>query len=101
MITAEQTLIQACRDAGFTDDYSKMIFKINPDSSSAYVEAIKEYAKKAIIEDRKNILKNVEEICEIGQYYHASDYENGTPDEFEYPTINENKLNNLPFPELK
>ena len=60
MITAEETLMQACRDAGFTDDYSKMIFRINPDSSNAYVEAIKKYAKEAIKADRINLVPYVE-----------------------------------------
>lgn len=59
--TAEAFLIQACRDAGFTEDYARMIFKINPDSSSTYVEAMKEHTKfhvKAALETaNKNVLQ--------------------------------------------
>ncbi len=43
--TAEEMLIQACIDAGFTEDYAKMIFKINPDSSNAFLEAMIKHTK--------------------------------------------------------
>lgn len=67
MKKAEETLIQACRDAGFTDEYSKAIFKINPDTSSAYIDAIKEYAQEAIKADRENVAKHAKAVGPLSQ----------------------------------
>ena len=47
-MTAEQFLIKACIDAGFTEDYAKMIFKINPDSSSVFVKAMIDFTRQHV-----------------------------------------------------
>lgn len=67
MSTAEEILIQACRDAGFTDDYSRAIFRIYPDSSSAYVEAIKKFAKLHVKACKKEISKQISSEFPIGE----------------------------------
>jgi len=60
MKTAEEYLIDACINAGFTEDYAKMIFRINPDSSNAFVEAMKEYTKDILEEYTNRIFENIE-----------------------------------------
>jgi hypothetical protein len=60
MKTAEEYLIDACINAGFTEDYAKMIFRINPDSSNAFVEAMKEYTKDTLEEYTNRIVENAE-----------------------------------------
>jgi len=44
-MTAKEYLKKACKDAGFSEDYSEMIFRIMPDSSSTYVKAMIEHTK--------------------------------------------------------
>jgi RNA polymerase subunit RPABC4/transcription elongation factor Spt4 len=58
MKTPEQFLIDACKEMGFTEDYSKMIFKINPDSSNAYIFAMHDYATQYALK----VLKIVSEL---------------------------------------
>ncbi len=43
--TAEEFLIKACIDAGFTESYARSVFRIMPDSSNAFINAIIECTK--------------------------------------------------------
>ena len=65
-MTAKEYLKKACKDAGFSEDYSEMIFRIMPDSSSTYVEAMIEHTKyhvqKALEKAAENV--TIEEVYE-------------------------------------
>jgi len=43
--TAEEVLFQYMKEAGFTEDYIKMIYRINRDSAPALIEGIKKFAQ--------------------------------------------------------
>ena len=43
--TSEDFLIQQLKDAGFTEDYIKMMFRLNKDSTSSYIECLQNFAK--------------------------------------------------------
>lgn len=59
--TAEESLIIACIEAGFTEDYAKMIFKINPDTSNAFIKAIINFSKIHV----ETALKEASEKAEL------------------------------------
>lgn len=48
-MSAEEFLITSLKMKGFTEDYIRMMFRLNKDSTSAYIETLIEFAQMHII----------------------------------------------------